>query len=173
MLYSADAMTTVGTETDFKYFLPRILDRITVEEYRYNPEFVFGKLRYAKLNSSPNGEQVAVTEYLHSFWCRSLGEYPLTLPAFASISDVVSSIGSAGVDLSWYLEQWTRADSSASTWNLADLVCEEAHNLKRAGVLILHSGISCPSRLTSFPDGWCDRKCYVDCKALTCKTSQV
>jgi hypothetical protein len=133
--YSTHAMTTAGTEADFKYFLPRLLDRITVEQYFYPAEFVFGKLRYANWSSWPQDEQSTVREFLHALWSRVIHEYPLVLrnPNYSNIIDALSSIGSTGEDLSWYLDLWDEADSQASTLNLAELVLEQAHDLKESG----------------------------------------
>jgi len=135
MLYSADAMTTVGTEVDFKYFLPRMLHLITIEEYGYDVDFLFGKLRYARWHTWPEDERAAVREYLRALWFQTLDQYPLVLrtPSLTYVGDLVSGIGSTGEDLSWYLAQWEESDSPASTWNLAELVLEVANDLKEYG----------------------------------------
>jgi hypothetical protein len=63
--YAADVFLTVGSEADFKYFLPRILELSVEKEFLWpDPEVVLGKLKLANWSSWPEKEQAAVLSLL-------------------------------------------------------------------------------------------------------------
>ncbi|QEE27015.1 hypothetical protein FTW19_02720 [Terriglobus albidus] len=122
--YSFSAMTTQGGVQDFKYFLPRLLQGIATEEYRYNPEVLFGKLRYANFLSWPPAEIDAVRSFMEQLWKLAIQTYPVhhALPGFPEIETLLSSIAQTGVAISPYLLLWSEAATVDATKNLLHFV---------------------------------------------------
>jgi len=67
-VYPFKAMTTFGDESDFKHFLPRILE-LYVLDYEGAPDvfIIFGKLNYASWTSWPKSETRAIRQFV-SAW---------------------------------------------------------------------------------------------------------
>ena len=122
--YSFSAMTTQGSVQDFKSFLPRLLQGIVTEEYRYDPEILFGKLRYAKFLSWPPAEIDAVRGFMEQLWELAIQIYPVhhVLPGFPEIATLLSSIAQTGVPISPYLRLWSEAATVDATKNLLHFV---------------------------------------------------
>lgn len=96
-------MTTWGTVGDYKHFLPRLLELvpepagITCE---LDIEVLFGKLRYGKWDTWPEGEQRAIRHYLMALW-----RFALSVPMDAYIIDeYLDGIGQVEDDMSSYLD---------------------------------------------------------------------
>lgn len=66
--YSAKAMTTFGTEKDFKHLLPRILELCAREPggAPYDLSIILGKLSYANWRQWPTREREAVEGYVQA-----------------------------------------------------------------------------------------------------------
>ena len=64
--YAADALFTVGSVLDFKYFLPRILE-LSVNDNGWwpGPEMVLAKLRLAEWDNWPENEKVVLVALLN------------------------------------------------------------------------------------------------------------
>ncbi len=64
-VYSAKALTTFGTERDFKHFLPRLLELSATQpgEAPFGLEMTLGKLVYAKWDLWPERERAVVKQY--------------------------------------------------------------------------------------------------------------
>lgn len=122
--YSFSAMTTQGSADDFRYFLPRLLERIATEPYKYSPEILFGKLRYATWETWPEPQRNAVKNYLRRLWLNALITFPIEekLPAFPEIESVLSSIAQTGEMLSPYLQLWDESRPSAADEHLIQFV---------------------------------------------------
>ena len=76
--YAFKALSTWGTEDDFKHFLPRLLELAADPydvSYEIDVEVLFGKMRYAKWRNWPPAEQQAVSSYFSALW-----QWLLTLP---------------------------------------------------------------------------------------------
>ncbi len=96
--YAFKALTTWGTENDFKHFLPRLLE-LAADPYdlsgEIDVEVLFGKLSYAKWRNWPLEEQQAVGLYFSALW-----QWLLTLPLEEWVlEDYLSAVGRAGEDL--------------------------------------------------------------------------
>lgn len=122
--YSLSAMTTQGSVYDFKYFLPRLLEGIAQEPYGYNPEILFGKLRYGKWLTWDEEEISAVREYMVGLWRLGLRSYPITqtLPAFVEIETLLASLGSTGDQMDRYLAIWDETHLTAADQHLIQFV---------------------------------------------------
>jgi hypothetical protein len=122
--YSFSAMTTQGSVDDFRYVLPRLLQGIAEEPYSYNPEILFGKLRYANWTIWPVDEVSAVRTYLHALWVRGLTSFPLgqQLPAFFEIETLLASIAQTGEALEPYLQVWSATRTEEADAHLIQFV---------------------------------------------------
>ena len=101
--YATKALTTWGTVSDYKHFLPRLFELVPELEgitYELDIEVLFGKLRYGKWEIWPEGEQKAIRQYLMALW-----RFVLSVPMDAEIIDeYLDGIGQAEDDMSSYLE---------------------------------------------------------------------
>ena len=122
--YSFSAMTTQGSVSDFKYFLPRLLEGIAQESYRYNPEILFGKLRYGKWLTWDEEEITGVREYMTALWRLGLHSYPIApvLPAFFEVETLLGSLASTGDRMEHYLAIWDGTHVVAADQHLIQFV---------------------------------------------------
>jgi hypothetical protein len=124
--YVFSAMTTQGTENDFQYFLPRLLEGLTTGVGSYMPDMLFCKLPYAKWLTWPDNEQKAVRAYLNGLWHASLSNFPLReeLCCFFGIENVLQGIAQTGVPLHPYLEVWSEMQSRSADQHLIQFVTQ-------------------------------------------------
>jgi hypothetical protein len=73
--YVSGVFYTVGSEQDFRYFLPRILDISVNDPGNANdPEIVLGKLGLANWRSWSSGEKRAIEEFVDAWFERALSQ---------------------------------------------------------------------------------------------------
>jgi len=122
--YSFKAMTTQGSVNDFKYFLPRLLEGITQETYRYDPEILFGKLRYGKWLTWDDTEIRAIRKYMKAMWSLALCIFPLQnhFPAFFEIGSVLGSLARTGDRVEPYLLIWDETKVQEADQHLIQFV---------------------------------------------------
>ncbi|WP_426491562.1 hypothetical protein [Hymenobacter sp. 102] len=70
--YAFKAMTTWGNTTDFRYFLPRLLELSLRPDADIEKETVFCKLELAGWTSWPAAEQAAIREALLTWWAHHI-----------------------------------------------------------------------------------------------------
>jgi hypothetical protein len=113
--YVTGAFLTIGGESDFRYFLPRILD-ISVNDPGDSPdlEIVLGKLRLANWRSWPAAEQRLIEELVDAWFERALerdlsdyDEYEMGHDA----ESVMCGAASAGIPLDRWLVRLQEADA--------------------------------------------------------------
>lgn len=130
--YSFKAMTTWGTEHDFKYFLPRLFELLAFEWQAFTmPEALVGKLQYAGWRDWRKSEQQAIEDYFMSLWRVILTSFPYSPNA----GECLCSMGQALDNLEPFLDVWRRSDSTAALRHLADYVCENGRLLYKKGKL--------------------------------------
>jgi len=124
--YSVSAMTTQGSVEDFKYFLPRLLAGIAQERYGFNPEMLFGKLRYARWRTWEEEEINAVRRFLTAMWRVGILTFPLeqAFPAFFEMETLIASVASTGEDLQPYLYFWDQATVQEADQHLIQFVTQ-------------------------------------------------
>jgi hypothetical protein len=117
-------MMTQGSFDDFKYFLPRLFEGVAKQPYDYNPEILFGKLRYAHWLTWKDDEIAAVRRYLDALWRLGLNNSPIEerMPAFPEIETLLASIANAEEDLGPYLEIWSEDMSEPANTHLVQFV---------------------------------------------------
>jgi hypothetical protein len=123
--YAFKAMSTWGTEADFRYFAPRVLD-LTASGAMAWPGFetVCGKLGQAGLPTW--AQRPAVEEFLRAFWAATLHRFPASPP----ISEVMAGIGAVAHDISPYLAEWGRLDTTAGVRHLREAAESELDSLR-------------------------------------------
>lgn len=120
--YLFKAMTTWGTEEDFKHFVPRLLELYASSTDAW---LLCDKLAYARWRSWPELERGAVEGYLLSLWRERLAEDGPPLPGDALLETMLSlGLDLAPYDLRTKLEAWRSANSRASMHRLARFVLE-------------------------------------------------
>lgn len=119
--YATKALTTWGTENDFKYFLPRLFELVTEKEgivYEIDLAILFGKLEYAHWNTWPSQEHAVVRDYLEALWL-----FVLSVPMEAvTIDEYLCAIGQAEEELSHYLTVWQNLRSDTALNHLVEFV---------------------------------------------------
>ncbi len=119
--YATKALTTWGTENDFKHFLPRLFELVIEEEgiaYEIDLAILFGKLKYAHWNTWPSQEHAAVRDYLEALWL-----FVLSVPMEAvTIDEYLCAIGQAEEELSHYLTVWQNLQSNTALNHLVEFV---------------------------------------------------
>ena len=122
--YATKALTTWGTESDFKHFLPHLLELVTEEDSiacEVDLEVLFGKLHYAKWNAWPEQERAAVRRYLMALWL-----FVLSVPMEAvAIDEYLCAIGQAEEDLSSCLDAWQNLQADIAINYLIEFVASE------------------------------------------------
>jgi len=66
--YAFKAMTTWGLETDYKYYLPRILELSVQNKIGNGEHILFGKFDYANWLEWEKDELVAIKNFLYTWW---------------------------------------------------------------------------------------------------------
>jgi hypothetical protein len=133
--YVFSAMTTQGTEDDFRYFLPRLLEGIATDA-DYYAEVLFSKLPYAMWSTWPEDERAAVHTYLRALWPKALSSFPLRdeLPSFPDIESMLVCIAQTDKLLP-YLEVWSEMRCRSADQHLVQFVTMFGSNFADGGTL--------------------------------------
>lgn len=98
--YSFKAITTIGTVSDWKYFLPRICELIATVPFPKDVETVLaGKLEHANFADWPPHERAAVEQYLHALWDDLLHTWPYHEHADVVLCCITRVLGSPAAAL--------------------------------------------------------------------------
>lgn len=120
--YSFKAITTFGTSSDFKHFLPRICELIASGPYPKNIEIVLSrKLWTADFANWPEPERSAVEQFLLALWDDTLRRWP----ALNQADTVLHSLASIRTSLTTPLDTWSalmRTERNARL-HLANWLC--------------------------------------------------
>ena len=119
--YAFKSLTTWGTVSDHKHFLPRLLELVTEKDgiaYGIDLAVLFGKLDYADWNTWDSQERAAVRRYLMTLWL-----FVLSVPTEAvTVSEYLCAIGQAEEDLLNYLNTWQNLQSDIALNHLVEFV---------------------------------------------------
>ena len=103
--YASKALTTVGTEEDFHYFVPRILEIAATDQGWWpDPAVVLGKMQTANWKSWPAEQIAAVRAFLWSTFLRVLEQEDCG----SCVDDWICAAGRGEEDLSPYLAELER-----------------------------------------------------------------
>jgi hypothetical protein len=96
-------MTTWGTEGDFKFFLPRLFELLTLDVgWLIEPEIIIGKLSYGEWRTWPAIEQLALENFLSALWEVILTNNPYHL----TVTEGLAGIAQVIEDLRPFLNSW-------------------------------------------------------------------
>jgi hypothetical protein len=130
--YAMDAIYIWGTGEDFKHFIPRLFELLTVAsdpaDKFAHPADVFTKLNYDSWCSThwrtwPEEEQSAIEDYFAAVWDAVLNSNLEDLP-FDGAHAWIEAIAQAEHDLSNYLDHWMAAPSPNAHRNLALMIVQ-------------------------------------------------
>jgi hypothetical protein len=118
--YAFKAMSTWGDENDFRHFLPRIFELISVdgESLPIDPEILFKKLAYGHWDTWPPDERQAITGFSEALWSNVLDHFPCEISA----EDCLCAIAQAADDMTRYLDRWRIGQSLAHAKHFAEFV---------------------------------------------------
>lgn len=120
--YLFKAMTTWGTEDDFKHFLPRLLELFASSSDAW---LLCDKLAYARWRSWPETEQRAVEGYLRALWRATFTIDEPPLPGDTLLDTMATlDLDLAPYDLRKRLETWRSAGSRESARYLAHFILD-------------------------------------------------
>jgi len=118
--FACNVLTVWGMETDYKHFLPRLLELIAFDARNfYWSELVIGKLNSANWRNWPRAERRAVEYYLMALWEYILSEY--TSPSIEASAFLIS-VGQVTDDLKPFLEVWRKTPSVTAIRHLTSLI---------------------------------------------------
>lgn len=103
--YASKALTTVGTEEDFHYFAPRILEIAATDDGWWpEPAIIASRMQMANWSSWPAEQVAAIRALLHENFLRLLEQDDCG----SRVDDWICAVGTAGEDLTPYLDELER-----------------------------------------------------------------
>ena len=103
--YASNALTTVGTEDDLHYFIPRILEVCATESGWWpDPAIVLGKMQMAGWRNWPCEQTAAIRAFVWATFLRVLSQESCG----SDVDDWICAAGRGGEDLSPYLAELER-----------------------------------------------------------------
>jgi hypothetical protein len=121
--FSFSALTTWGTESDLKHFLPRILELLTLDQLGTDAQIVFGKLPYTQWHLWPEAERKAIEVFAQAWFRAALVQPPHQLLG------ILESVGFAGLSVQPLLDHWIESVNSNAATELAKFTWSQAGSL--------------------------------------------
>ena len=117
--YSGWAITTVGSEEDYKHFLPRILEQAVRDPawMGTDPAVIAQRLARAEWRTWPRTERDAVCGLYWAAWEQARQSHPDE----TSASDWLCGLGALGEDIGKALAQWLSPPSAHAALQVAQL----------------------------------------------------
>jgi hypothetical protein len=121
--YSGWVLTTVGSITDYKHFLPRILEQaVRAPEWMgTQPPVIASRLKMAEWRTWPQSEQQAVTALFLAALRDSIHGHP---DDGSDASAWLCAVASLGEDLEIVLQEWLNEASGNALLQMAKLATE-------------------------------------------------
>jgi hypothetical protein len=114
------SLSTWGDETEFKHFLPRVLELIARDEVVDDSAVAWGVMN--KVSACwldwPDDERAAIEAFSGAWWRATLTEFPRRF----DMRDVLESIGVLNMPIAQYLAYWETLSDEAAARHLAWLV---------------------------------------------------
>ncbi|HEY9774806.1 MAG TPA: hypothetical protein V6C81_13675 [Planktothrix sp.] len=107
--YAECALLTWGDLDDFRHFLPRVFELAAAFEFLPETPMLFSRLKRAKWRSWPMAEQIAVEQFLWSWWESSVSSFP-----GGPVEETLEVLAQAFDDLTPFLVHWRANDSPAA-----------------------------------------------------------
>lgn len=135
--YPSKAITTWGEATDYRYFLPRLLELMPDDPYDFylGIERVCQNLAYAQWQTWPLPEQQAILDYFHAYWRWVLADYT-ERPALAM--ECVHALGYALADIMPFLAFWQNACTPPALRHLANFIVNQQYAAGKRNCSLLY-----------------------------------
>jgi hypothetical protein len=131
--YAFKAMSTWGSDDDFRHFLPRIFELLAFDGGTgdwTDPEIAFGKLSYGNWRAWPDEEQTSIVGFFHALWSNVLDHFP---HAF-DVGSCLCCIGQAVDYVSDYLGAWHIAKSLPAARHFSSFMEDEPFGRSPEGI---------------------------------------
>lgn len=115
MSYASNLFLVGGSDQDFRYFLPRLVELTTLGELWYHGTRL---VRYLGQGTWTPRERTAIDDFLLVWWRATLAD----VRADPSAEDVLEAISAADAEPGRYLEALEEATTEAGVDNLSELV---------------------------------------------------
>ena len=130
--FGFSALTTWGILSDFKHFLPRLLELAATHQLQTDIQTVIGKLEYGQWELWPLDEQTALKTFFISWWRAILTNDS----ASSQTTTCLQSIAQAEKSLTVYLNIWkNQLSNQSSQTHLLQFLSENLGSLTRKGKL--------------------------------------
>jgi hypothetical protein len=130
--FAFKALSTWGTEDDFRHFLPRIFELLPNRlSGIVDPPTVIGKLAYGNWRSWPANEVCSVNLYLEALWISLLKGTSLVVSI--SADELLSGYSQLFDDLTPLLDEWDATTELRATRHLAEFVERHVEQLLQSG----------------------------------------
>ena len=118
--YAGWALTTVGSVSDYKHFLPRILEQAVRSPVwiGVEPSIIAERLKMAHWQRWPVREQTAIVDFFRAAWSQACAEHP---DIVGDASDWLFALAALGEDLTPILAAWINLPSAATSLQIASL----------------------------------------------------
>lgn len=115
--YAGHAMTTVGSEGEYRHFLPRIIElSVTTQSWMgLEPEQIAGKLNYGHWKTWAEDAQAAVLRAFAAAWYETRAKEP----DMGDASSQLCALAILGIDIAPLLMAWTSPGSAAEVRQMA------------------------------------------------------
>ncbi len=128
--YARHALTTWGDDREFRHYLPRLFELLTVGSHWADVELLIGKL-HPEWAKWPSDERSAVLRFFDALWDWALENYAATIAA----RDILRGLAAVGLELNPFLDRWRHAKSHASAAQIASFVLFEETELQAGGLV--------------------------------------
>jgi hypothetical protein len=117
--FTYSLLLTCGEFEDLKYFLPRLLELVSLHQTDWvDEELILGKLHRAEFSSWSNPERQAVHEFLEAWWWLESSSRPETVQtSFAALC-------ASGESVLPYLHAWRSLESEQATLALSEFILQ-------------------------------------------------
>ncbi len=133
--YSRKAISTWGTATHFKYFLPRLLElSIAHRDDFLDLAVLFGKLKLAQFETWPQHEIDAVNRFFDEYWAFQLADPIVDVPN-QLIDTVLCALSNALGSIQRFLDAWTSNGTDHAKRHFAAFVLNNYETLLEEGHL--------------------------------------
>ncbi len=124
-------LLTWGSEDEFKYFLPRLLEIAVFNSLDLSVDlaFVFDKLHHANWLKWDCNEIDIIKKYFNELWKFKLNNYIDYDENLLSIHELLTALATTDVDLDPFLEYWKNLKCNDSYLNMVDFIYDNINYL--------------------------------------------
>jgi hypothetical protein len=131
--FSMKALTTCGSVSNFKHFLPRLLEVLVLDPDWLDPCILFSKLEYSGYNGTTElgkawrpPERQAVMDYAMAVW-RDPAMAASDTMRWPALRQCLQAFGTCFNDLSPFLVAWNASSDPSAARQLAEWIQQEFH----------------------------------------------